>query len=180
MSEPGWNPSSESGSSLPQDLSQAKSQDQAGATLFPSVDDGSGRVERVNKDRDSGDLIDTSENDGNEDDTEGSGESEGGVRIARISAALPGVDNLHRRASLAAIWVFYMICRYPRAALASGLSTAILGAVVLFQPGKGKDDATTANSNTRSRQSGHSDSGQTNPPNASADPLKSRGKFPDP
>src|SRR5262249_49207546 len=168
MSEPGWNPSSESGSSLPQDLSQAKSQDQAGATLFPSVDYGSGLVERVNEDRDGGDLIDTSEIDGNEDDTEGTDEGEGGIRIARIRAVLARVVHIARSAGVAAIWVFYMICRYPRAALASGLSTAILGAVVLFQPGKGKDDATTANSKIGSRQSGHNDSGQTNPPNASA------------
>ena len=35
-----------------------------------------------------------------------------------------------------------MARRYPRASMASGLSVAILGAVVILQPGKGKHDTT--------------------------------------
>ena len=76
-------------------------------------------------------------------DHEGAGDEEpataGGSKASRFMAR---VGPVVRGTGAAARQGVAMARRYPRVSMASGLSAAILGAVVILQPGKGKHDTT--------------------------------------
>ena len=73
--------------------------------------------------------------DDHDDEPAASGGSTASRLLARLGPVVQGTGAAAKQGVA-------MARRYPRASMASGLSVAILGAVVILQPGKGKHDTT--------------------------------------
>jgi nucleoid-associated protein YgaU len=160
MSEPGWNPTFKSesesppgtGSEAAQDLTRGQSPaaQASGGSSFPAVDYGAGGQGQASGRKQAGDDddLDQAEDDDNAPEDEGADDDDdsddepgasGGSTATRLLARLgPVVQG----AGSAARQGVALARRYPRVSMASGLSAAILSAVLILQPGKGKHDTT--------------------------------------
>src|SRR5208337_4143907 len=168
MSEPGWNPTSASesdseslprtGSEAAQDLTRGQSPaaQASGGSSFPPVNYGgwgqsqaAGRkqveddysLDQTEDDDDEGPEHDETGGEGadhNDDHDDKPAASDGSTAsrlLARLGPVVQGAGSAARQGVA-------MARRYPRASMASGLSAAILVAVMILQPGNGKHDTT--------------------------------------
>ena len=133
MSEPGLNPTSESGSDGSEELTLAQGQ-KPGAGQPPP--DQAGPVA-------SSPPRQTRDDDGDTDDADDDGEAEAAGK-SMAARTLSGLGSVAQGAGSAAKQGVQLARRYPRASMASGLSAAILSGVMVLQPGKGTNDTTAA------------------------------------
>src|SRR5271157_4218102 len=168
MSEPGWNPTptpasnsesrppTESEAAQDMTLSQSPAAQASGGSSFPPVNYGgwgqgqsAGRkkiedhdsLDQTKDDDDEGPEHDKSNDevanhhDDHDDEPAASGSSTASRWLASLGSVVQGTGATAKQGVA-------MARRYPRASMASGLSAAILGAVMILQPGKGKHDTT--------------------------------------
>ena len=149
MSEPGLNPTSESGSDVLEDLSPARARPPTSIRRItrrprpPAIMPAPPRPRSRSGPRTK---------------TKSDGERRQGSRRQRRETWRPGFSpglvRWPRVAGSAAKQGFQFARRYPRASMASGLSAAILSGVMVLQPGKGKHDTTAAIRNTAAHVAG--------------------------
>ena len=149
MSEPGWNLTSESGTDVPEDLNPAQAQipDPANRPSVPSAGPLAGHSASSRRRRPTMTMLMTTSR-----PRTTPPRTTAWPRMTTPPAPAenwrrgfsPGLARLARGAGSAARQGVQLALRYPRASLASGLSVGILSAVMLLQPGKGKNDTTAA------------------------------------
>ena len=94
--------------------------------------------------------------------------SQGGVAFRRTHLLVRRIVSLLRTAAHGAVVVTWQVIvlarRFPRASLASGLSVAILAAVLVLKPGKGEHDTTAQIGNNHISNSNSKTKPKSNPP----------------
>ena len=186
MSESGWNPASdpESGTDSPQELSAGPLPP---GVDFPKVDWGAPPAPTAGDDLDEEDAdeLEDSPDGGEEDEDEArppadedddGGGPETAAAGSRASKVLAGLGAAAGGAGKAAAKGVELARRYPRASLASGLSSAILAAVMVVQPGKGKHDTTAQIPGPQAPSAGASDPAGLRPDSAAARSARRAGR----
>lgn len=186
MSEPGWNPTSEPDS--PQELTAGPYSPVAGSPRAEAFAPPAGDHLDEHDLDELEDSLDGDEDDEAEgiDPDDGEIEDEGALDAATAGdgastagRVLRGLASAAGGASTAAAQGVALARRYPRASLASGLSTAIMAAVMVLQPGKGKHDTTAqipgpgaGSAPTNPGDHGKGDDQMPPPPAGADDPAK--------